>query len=255
MSFATFTQADLRGCDFSHAELRHADFTGARLGTTGRRWLGAIAPIVATSMLMVAALGPMIFGVLGSPPEAPAAAYASALYSSLAIAGLPPAFLGSQASRGRRVLLALSGAASGALLGFFHGGSAADNSPTMAIAGAVAGGLLAGGWTSYSASPLTQTVVLTASTLCAYGLTFLLWSGAIAHLTPQLDGNALSWLVAAGVAFWASVQSFGHLGTTVNRRAATCFWNANLEDAQLPDLAAADTTEARGIPRASARDS
>ncbi len=254
MSFATFTQADLRGCDFSHADLRHADFSGARLGATGRRWLGAIAPVVATSALMVAALGPMIFGILGNPPEAPAAAYAPALYSSLAVSGLPPSFLAGQSPRWRRGLLALSGAASGALLGFFHGGSAADNSPTMAIAGAVLGGLLGGGWTSYFAGPLTQTVVLTASTLCAYGLTFLLWSQAIAHLTPQVDGGAVSWGLVAGALFWASVQSFGHLGTVVNGRASTCFWNADLRDAQLPDLAAADTTEARGIPRASASD-
>jgi hypothetical protein len=140
---ADFSASDIRGCDFSYALLRGANFEGVRAGQSLKQLITLIG-VVVVALLAVDAFSQMIFGVLGRAAAEGGWSFVVAFYISLAIAGT---FCGARVITGRRsiarrVVTIVSGAASGALLGFFYAGSTTKNNPKMAIAGAVVGGLV-----------------------------------------------------------------------------------------------------------------
>ncbi|MGB6295357.1 MAG: pentapeptide repeat-containing protein [Rivularia sp. (in: cyanobacteria)] len=142
---ANFSFSDIRGCDFSNSSLRGANFENVKAGQTIEIFLSLITVAFITTIIVFHAVSQMIFGVIERTPESPVWVYGIALSISLAIAGIASAAmsLAKRKSIYKRIITILSGATSGAILGFFYGGTAAGGkNPQVAIASAVIGALI-----------------------------------------------------------------------------------------------------------------
>jgi hypothetical protein len=233
LNSADFTGSDLRGCDFSRSSLVGATFERARLGSSRRQraTLGTIALLMA--LLMGHAVSQMVFGAMGQTPAEPAWSYVVALYISLGIAGsiglypLKPAVIG-------KLLPLLSVTASGALLGFFYGGSATKNNPQVAIVAAIIGTLLAPGSTlRWRTGKIAFT---SAATVAAYGFAFLMGTTVLAYLVAfrLLEGFSLGLVTLAYL--WLTLKALILAVHQIRQFPGTCFRSANLTDASFVDV-------------------
>lgn len=121
-----FSGADIRGCDFSNAKLQNANFTKVKIGQLPRFLITLIFIALLSAIIAFQAISQMSFGVLGRTPEESAWSYTVALFVSLGIAGICTAIRGMFHRNEilQRIATTLSGATSGALLGFYYGGAA-----------------------------------------------------------------------------------------------------------------------------------
>jgi hypothetical protein len=134
----------------------------------------------------------------------------------------------------------LSAAASGALLGFFYGGIAANQNPQVAIASAVVGGVLIGVVSLRVRTGAVGVAIAIAAAVAGYGLAFWLWARALAFLSTQ----RLVWGI------FLSVLSLAYIGLTISslsvaikeikKSSGTSFRNADLttalfDNAQFPN--------------------
>jgi hypothetical protein len=164
-----------------------------------------VALIVA--LLAANAVSSTIFGVLGQTAEDPAWSYALVLYIVLGLATTAAALRAiASTQKNKRIENAariISGAMSGALLGFFYGGSCTGNNAQIAIASAVIGGsiaaiLLARSFSKNAAIAKTRLIVMAAAvaeTVSVYG--FALLAGAMA--IALFSGQHLVWGAVWGV--------------------------------------------------------
>lgn len=189
LNHADFSGADLRGCDFSYALLQGANFQGVRFGQSFRQLLMLIGVAAMVALLTFNAFSQMIFGALSKTPSDPSWSFVIALYVSLAISGTfgaARAIIGKKSAILGRITLIISGAASGALIGFFYGGITTNNNPKMAIVGAVLGGLIiAITLILHVGRRLMVVAVAVAGAVAGYGLAFLVGAIAIAYLSVQ----------------------------------------------------------------------
>ena len=124
---ANFSFSDIRGCDFSNSSLREANFDNVKAGQKTKILLSLIAVAIITIVIVFHAVSQMIFGVIDRTYESPVWVYGIALSISLALAGIACAAM-SLAKKGsifKRISTIISGATSGAILGFFYGGTIA----------------------------------------------------------------------------------------------------------------------------------
>lgn len=205
---ADFSGCDLRGCDFSHALLQGANFERVKTGQTPRQFIPSVVVAVVVALISADAFSKMIFGLLGRTPAEGGWSFVIALGVSLAISGT---FSGLRVmmrpkSLTRRIATIISGAASGALLGFFYAGSTTDNNAQFAIAGAVLGGVLMALICWRVRHPLVAVAVAAVGAVAGYGFAFFTGATAITYLSVQ----KFVWGV-----FWGAL-SLAYIALTMN---------------------------------------
>ncbi|MEM8603720.1 MAG: pentapeptide repeat-containing protein [Cyanobacteria bacterium P01_H01_bin.121] len=240
---ANFAGADLRGCDFSYACLADCNFAHTRQGQTSRLILQTLAIAISTTLLAVHANSVMVFGALGITPKSRNWSLVVTLVIGLAIAGAGTGcrFWLKHSSHWQTGTALVSAVASGALLGFFYGGTLSDKNASLAITSAAGGGVLmfalSGLWflpwlpvrfARLQAGARTWQVLVTLlGTVNAYALALFLGSQGLALiLVWQLQG-----LLLLGIAYL-------YLGLTLNgwqllvvefkEAVQTCFRGANI---------------------------
>ena len=199
---ANFSSSDIRGCDFSNSLLRGANFQNVKAGQTTKIFLSLIAVAFITTIIVFHAVSQMIFGVIERTPESPVWVYGIALSISLAIAGIActAMSLAKKKTIFKRISTILSGATSGAILGFFYGGTAAGGkNPQVAITSAVIGALIMAICSFYFKKGFISITLPVAGTIYSYGFGFLIGTRAIAFLSTQnlIWGFPLSFLSLA----------------------------------------------------------
>lgn len=205
---ADFRGCDIRGCDFSHALLQGANFERARAGQTPKKFIPFVVLVVVVAWLSANAFSQMLFGVLGRTPAERGWSFVIALGVSLAISGGfsgVRAFIGTK-SLARRMATIISGAASGALLGFFYGGISTNNNPQFAITGAVLGGVVMAFVSFKFRTVVVAVAIAIAGAASGYGFAFFCGATAIAHFSVQQLGWGVVW----------GALSLAYIGLTMN---------------------------------------
>ena len=185
---ANFSSSDIRGCDFSHTSLRGANFENVKAGQTTKTFLSLIAVAFITTIIVFHAISQMIFGVIERTPESPVWVYGIALSMSLAMAGIActAMSLAKKKTILKRITTIISGATSGAILGFFYGGTAAGGkNPQVAITFALIGALIMAISSFYFKKGFIPITLSVAGTIYSYGFGFLVGTRAIAFLSTQ----------------------------------------------------------------------
>ncbi|MEB3232399.1 MAG: pentapeptide repeat-containing protein [Leptolyngbyaceae bacterium] len=225
LRYADFTGADVRGCDFRGADLTGVRFTNARLGRTPRQIILTVIPTLLLVWLSITAFSQMIFGGLGTTRDHSAWGYTMALNVSLALAG---GMTGVQRWRSlppfcRQLCPILAHMATGALLGFFYGGTWSGNQAPVAIAAAIILGLLgiAVGW---GWGPRWLGAGLTVSgAIAAYGFCFSAGTHASALTHTQQYGSGLLWWGISLAYLVGTVRSLSLAVERLGRSMGTCF--------------------------------
>ncbi len=231
---ANFSASDVRGCDFSNTSLRGANFENIKAGQTTKIFFSLIAVTFITTIIVFHAVSQMIFGVIERTPESPVWVYGIALSISLAIAGIACAAisLAKRESIFKRITTIISGATSGAILGFFYGGTAAGGkNPQVAIASAVIGALIVAISSFYFKKGLMLITLSVAGTIYSYGFGFLVGTRAIAFLSTQniIWGFGLSFLSLIYIGF--TLISLRYTIKQITTYCATSFRNSDITNA------------------------
>ncbi|MEO1561193.1 MAG: pentapeptide repeat-containing protein, partial [Cyanobacteria bacterium J06632_19] len=188
LNYANFSYSDIRGCDFTNTSLREANFQNVKAGQTTQIFICLISISFVTTVIVFHAVSSMIFGVIERTPESPVWVYGVALSISLGIAGIAGVVmsLAKKKSTLQRIATILSGSTSGAILGFFYGGTAAGGkNPQIAIASAAIGALIMAISSFYFQKGFMAIVLSAAATIITYGFAFLSGTRAIAFLSTQ----------------------------------------------------------------------
>ncbi len=180
------------------------DFDRAPLSKQ-QRWT-AILVAIALFLLVGHAISHLVSSSLGQTPADKAWNYVMALLISLGIGGACAAVPPRSALR-NPILLRLSGIATGAITGFYYSGLAAGKNPQIAVAGAIAGGLLVLLLTWCWPSVVGTIALRLSGAIAAYGWFF--WVGATA-LGCLNTGHWFLGLLLSGLAFlylWFTARS------------------------------------------------
>ncbi len=172
-----------------------------------QRLIALITVVVVAVSLMVSAVSRTVFSAIGEPWGGKNLSYILALFITLSISGAASSsqvFISSR--KIKAVARTVSAIASGALLGFFYGGITANKNPTIAVVGAVVGGLLMGLISLRFNSRIVTVGLTSVASVAGYGLAFWLWTLALACLTGGrfIEGAFLS------------IFSFIYIASTVN---------------------------------------
>ncbi len=244
---ADFSGCDLRGCNFSHAQLQGANFERVRTGQSARQLITLIGVTGIVALFAANAVSRMTFGALGRTAAESAWSFVLALYISLAIAG---AFSGVRVITGSkliagRVATIVSGAASGALLGFFYGGSTTDNNPQIAIASAVLGGVIMAIASFRVRGGFVAVAVAIAGAITGYGFAFLMGTTAIAFLSTQQFVWGIIWGTLSAAYIWLTINSLRLAIREIRETCGTSFKGADLTNARF-DGARLENTDFSG---------
>lgn len=238
---ANFSNSDIRGCDFSNTSLRDANFDRVKAGQTPKIFISLIFVASIATIIVFHAVTQMIFGVIERTPQSPIWNYAIALSTSLGIAGVACTLgsLARQKSTLQRIATILSGATSGAILGFFYGGSAAGGkNPQAAIASAVIGALIMAATSFYFKKGFIPVILSVSGTVTTYGFAFLIGTRGIAFLSTQnlIWGFCLSFLslICIGLTLISLCYTLKAITTySVTSFRASDLTNANFNNAKL----------------------
>lgn len=231
---ANFSKADIRGCDFGNTSLRGANFQNVKAGQTTRIFLFLICIVFLITIIAFHAVSQMIFGVIARTPESPIWSYAVALSISLGISGIVCAInsLAPKKSILQRICSIISAALSGAILGFFYGGTAAGGkNPQIAITSAVIGALIMAIANYSFKQELIQIICSVAGTITTYGFAFLIGARAINFLMTQnmMWGVILSILSLTYIGL--TIISLKYTIKKITTYSVTSFRNSDLTDA------------------------
>ncbi|MEM6754432.1 MAG: pentapeptide repeat-containing protein [Cyanobacteria bacterium P01_C01_bin.38] len=230
---ANFSSSDIRGCDFSNSSLRAANFENVKSGQTAKIFLSLIAVTFVTTIIVFHAVSQMIFGVIERTPESPVWVYGIALSISLAISGIAGAAmsLGKKKSIFKRIVTIICGATSGAILGFFYGGTAAGKNPQVAIVSAVIGAVIMSISSIYFKKGFMPITLSVASTIYNYGFGFLVGTRAIAFLSTQnlIWGFSLSFLSLTYIGL--TIISLRYTIKEITTYSTTSFRHSNITNA------------------------
>lgn len=155
----------------------------------------SILVAIAVLLLVGHAISHLVFSSLGQTPTDKAWNYVMALLISLGIGGAC-AGIPSRSPTWNHSLLLLSGAATGAVTGFYYSGLVAGKNPQIATVGAIAGALLAvlGSWRW--SSVIWAIALRLSGAIAAYGCCWLVGATALGCLNTHhwFAGLALSGL-------------------------------------------------------------
>lgn len=248
---ANFSYSNICGCDFSNASLREANFQNIKAGQTNLTLFSLISIVILIITVVFHAVSMMIFGVISRTPESPVWVYGIALSISLGIAGIACSImsLAKQNTFLQRIATILSGTTSGAILGFFYGGTiAGGKNPQAAIISAVGGAFIMAISSFYFKKGLMCIVLSVAGTVITYGFAFLVGTRAIAFLSTQnlMWGLFLSFisLIYMGL----TLISLRYTLKKITTHSVTSFQNSNLTHASFKNaqLGFSDFTNAVG---------
>ncbi|MEM6400167.1 MAG: pentapeptide repeat-containing protein [Cyanobacteria bacterium P01_D01_bin.116] len=231
---ANFSFSDIRGCDFSRTSLREANFENIKAGQTPQTFLSSIAIGFITAIIVFHAISQMVFGVIARTPESPIWLYAVALLTSLAISGIVSAVMSLTHKKSifHRLFTTLSSATSGAILGFFYGGTAAGGkNPQVAIASAALGALIMAINSFYFQRGFVAIILSVSGTVASYGFAFLVGTRAIAFLSTQnlIWGFCLSFLSLIYIGL--TLISLRYTVKEITRYCVTSFRSSDLTNA------------------------
>ena len=234
LSGADFNGADIRGCDFSHALLQGANFERTRTGSTPKQLIPLVLVAGIVAWLTTNAFSVMIFASLGTTSAEPAWSYVLALGISLAIAG---AFCGVRVrtrskSRIGRFATIISGTASGTLLGFYYGGTTSNNNPTIAIAGAVFGGVVMAIAIALVHRPFVNLTVAVGGTVASYGFAFFIGAISFAHISVLRLMTGVVFASLSVAYLWLTINSLTLVVREIKEACGTSFKGADLTDAK-----------------------
>ena len=229
-----FSGADIRGCNFNHAQLVGANFEQASVGLSPRKFILLGGLTIAISLLVADALSRLIFSALGQIPNSPAWSFVLHLYGVLNLAGASAGVssLNKISLKISRISMLVSAASSGALLGFFYAGSASGNNPNLAIAGAVAAGLVMVVGSIFVDRALIQIAIATVITVTVYAAAFLLGATAAMSLSAQQLGIGFTCAIASLIYAWLTLNSLKAIVRSVKLASTTSFKGANLIQAR-----------------------
>ncbi|MEO1374246.1 MAG: pentapeptide repeat-containing protein [Cyanobacteria bacterium J06635_10] len=238
---ANFSFSDIRGCDFSNTSLREANFHRVKAGQTPKIFTFLISVACITAIIVFHAVSQMIFGVIERTPESPIWSYAVALSISLGLAGITCVTMRAAREKSflKRIATILSGVTSGAILGFFYGGTAAGGkNPQLAIVSAVIGALIMAATSFYFKRGFIPIILSVSGTVASYGFAFLIGTRAIAFLSTQnlIWGFCLSFLslIYIGLTLITLCYSIKKITTyLVTSFRASDLTNANFKNAKL----------------------
>ncbi|MDJ0736415.1 MAG: pentapeptide repeat-containing protein [Nostocaceae cyanobacterium] len=192
---ANFSNGDIRGCNFNYASLRGANFQGVKAGQNIKDLLLVLLLVIIVVIVGFHAIFQMIFSIITRTPEDPLWGFALALFISLGISGmiLPITYdlntyfnILSQTSIWKRIITSLSAGASGALMGFYYGGTAAGGeNAQVAIFSAFVAAIVMSGGSFYLIKGIFPIGINTITTISAYGFTFLLLAKAAVYLSTS----------------------------------------------------------------------
>lgn len=222
---ADFSGANLRGCDFQGAILRGANLQGVELGRSRRQWLSLSLAIAISFLTTGHAVTRLIFSALGQPILGRFGVLVMVLHAVLMVTGL-----GILAwPRSPRLAIGVGSSCSGALLGFFYGGSAFGEALVPASLGAMIGAAIGYGLNRWWPHSSGSVALITASVMVSSGAVFLLGTTAIAGITGQhwvgivFSGLTLGYAI---LTWWWSLC----LGDRIDTFGGTSFRNADLTD-------------------------
>jgi len=233
---ANFSGSDIRGCDFSYSILQNACFDRVTAGREPMKLFWLLLVAIATAIASFHAYSQMLFGIVGITSEDPAWIYVYPLHISLGLAGLEGVV--KSFSTRQTIVSTISGAASGALLGFFYLGSATDNNPQMASTGAIMGAIFVSILFLLGKNKRIIIAIAAAASIANYGLSFLFVAKASANLSTHHFAIGLFWAILSLLAIVATFLSLKSLFEQINIFSTTSFrgadlTNANFEGARL----------------------
>jgi Pentapeptide repeats (8 copies) len=236
---ANFGGADVRGCDFSHAQLQRANFIGAKFGQIPRVFIGLRITGLIILLITFPAISQMGFGVLGNTPETPTWSYIVALVISLAISGLGASFRRTFVDLPilERIITALSGTASAALIGFYYGGIIQNNNPQFAAISAFVASIFAAILCLKLRNYWILVMISVAGFICGYALSFIISSVAFAYLSTQNYIIGGIWGIVTVVLLSLTMRSLNLAIREITTNGITKFRGANIENAKFdPNL-------------------
>ncbi|MEM9163607.1 MAG: pentapeptide repeat-containing protein [Cyanobacteria bacterium P01_F01_bin.4] len=236
---AVFDHCDLRGCDFRYAQLQGTTFQQVQFGIARRRLLAYGAIALGVAVVAFNAISHMVFGILGLTAQDPAWGFAIALYVSLAIAGLV-AVPKHRLPRPMRRLAILSNIATGALLGFYYGGSAAGEDPQVAIIAAC----LAGGSVGLICLARPQSngfvgLMTIVGAMAAYGMVFAAMGMTSASLSTGYLLMGMGWGACALLYFVLALKALENSYQALKKAASTQFQNTDLSQTIFDEMSPA----------------
>ncbi|MDY6938736.1 MAG: pentapeptide repeat-containing protein [Cyanobacteriota bacterium] len=233
LSGANFAKADIRGCNFRNASLVGANFSDARAGLTWKQVISLGIPTIGVAALSLEAAIDSGFGALGKTATDPSWPYVVALMVTLSLAGIGSGIKAIASGRIGSIAGILSGVVSGAFLGFFYAGIFSDLNSTMAILGAVVGGLLMLPVTvRYRNRVLLDLVVAVAGTIFSYGFALFIGTWAIAHGSVGMHATAIPFGLVCLLYLWLTLESSAFVIRLWKSNLGTSFEGADLTDAR-----------------------
>ncbi len=231
---ADFSGSDIRGCNFRDAQLVEANFERVKAGLSPQKFVCLIGVMSAIALLVGDALSRLIFSALGQIPGSSAWSFVLVLYGVLCSVAVSSGISSSKriSLPIRKMARTLSTVLSGALLGFFYAGSASGNNSTLAIAGAIAAGLLMLFANIFLAQEWVKVTIATITTVTIYGAAFLLGATASIHLSAQQIGMGTITAIAALMFAWLTLNSLKQILRSLQLLSTTSFKGANLLNAQ-----------------------
>ena len=199
MNGANFSFSDIRGCNFSYTSLQEANFDNVKAGQTPQTFIFLTATALITTIVFFHAVSQMVFGVIERTPESPVWVFAIALLISLAITGIASAAMSFAREKIilHRIFTTISGVVSGAIIGFFYGGTAAGGkNPQIAIISAILAGLIMMISCFLFRREFIEITLSIGGAVANYGFAFLVGTRAIAFFSTQnfIWGFCLSFL-------------------------------------------------------------
>ncbi len=252
---ADFSGADIRGCNFNHAQLAGANFERVKAGLSPQKLVGLSGITIAIALLIADALSRLIFSALGQIPDGSAWSLVLVLYGVLSLAGASAgvSLLKNISLKISRLAGTVSAVVSGALLGFFYAGSASGNNPTVAIAGAIAAGLVLLVACVFGHQTLIKIAIATLTTVTTYAAAFLLGATASVSLSAQ-QSIGFAWAIAALIYVWLTLNSLKSILRSLKLASTTSFQGTNLTDARFDQADLNHTDFSRSIGYCKRRD-
>ncbi|MCU0540773.1 MAG: hypothetical protein MUE44_01125 [Oscillatoriaceae cyanobacterium Prado104] len=205
----------------------------AKLGFYRKQIVILSVVAIATCLIVGDAVTRLILGSQGQIPESRSWSFVLLLYGVLSVAGCACAIASKQQKTSQLGKLAgtISAILSGALLGFFHVGTATHNNSTAALIGMVFGGVLMFVISSRVRWQIVKVAIVAAGSVSTYGAAFLFSATASAFLsTGQIFWGAFFSLISV-LYFWFTCVSFSATIREIANPECTDFRRENITDA------------------------
>jgi uncharacterized protein YjbI with pentapeptide repeats len=220
-----FSGSDLRGCDLSYAHLQEANFEKIKAGREPRKLLELTAIAIFVGFIAIHTYTQINFNSTNL--------YFDPLHLSLAIAslGIAVASLYRQKYLVETIAMTLSGAASGALMGYYYIDRLTEKLPLLASFGALIGAIAVAGLFFWQKKVATLVAIAASGVIAACYLTYLLVIKALVALVTQSLFWGSIWGILALISLSGAILSLDFTIRQIALLCCTSFRGANLTKA------------------------